>query len=143
MVFDSDGGDRPGADDMRSRPAYFIGVVAEITEIHPQTLRHYERIGLVSPSRSPGNVRMFSQVDIERVRLIQRLTTELGVNLAGVEVVLNMRDRYQQQAAEHERSLLEIAPALRSGNRQRLRNALLRVTQDPGTPPNPERRPLP
>ena len=142
MVFDSDGGDRPGADDMRSRPAYFIGVVAEITEIHPQTLRHYERIGLVSPSRSPGNVRMFSQVDIERVRLIQRLTTELGVNLAGVEVVLNMRDRYQQQAAEHERSLLEMRQRYEA-EIVRLRNALLRVTQDPGTPPNPERRPPP
>ena len=135
MVFDSDGGD-----DLRSRPAYFIGVVAEITEIHPQTLRHYERIGLVSPSRSPGNVRMFSQVDIERVRLIQRLTTELGVNLAGVEVVLNMRDRYQQQAAEHERSLLEMRQRYEA-EIERLRNALLRVTQDPGTPPNRERRP--
>ncbi len=139
MVFDSDG---PGADDLRSRPAYFIGVVAEITEIHPQTLRHYERIGLVSPSRSPGNVRMFSQVDIERVRLIQRLTTELGVNLAGVEVVLNMRDRYQQQAAEHERSLLEMRQRY-GAEIERLRNALRRVTQDPGTPPNPERRPPP
>ena len=135
MVFDSDGGD-----DLRSRPAYFIGVVAEITEIHPQTLRHYERIGLVSPSRSPGNVRMFSQVDIERVRLIQRLTTELGVNLAGVEVVLNMRDRSQQQAAEHARSLLEMRQRYEA-EIERLRNALLRVTQDPGTPPNPERRP--
>ena len=135
MVFDSDGGD-----DLRSRPAYFIGVVAEITEIHPQTLRHYERIGLVSPSRSPGNVRMFSQVDIERVRLIQRLTTELGVNLAGVEVVLNMRDRYQQQAAEHARSLLEMRQRYEA-EIERLRNALLRVTQDRGTPPNPERRP--
>ena len=137
MVFDSDGGD-----DLRSRPAYFIGVVAEITEIHPQTLRHYERIGLVSPSRSPGNVRMFSQVDIERVRLIQRLTTELGVNLAGVEVVLNMRDRYQQQAAEHERSLLEMRQRYEA-EIERLRNALLRVTQDPGSPPSPERRPPP
>ena len=137
MVFDSDGGD-----DLRSRPAYFIGVVAEITEIHPQTLRHYERIGLVSPSRSPGNVRMFSQVDIERVRLIQRLTTELGVNLAGVEVVLNMRDRSQQQAAEHARSLLEMRQRYEA-EIERLRNALLRVTQDPGSPPNPERRPPP
>ncbi len=142
MVFDSDGGDRSGADDLRSRPAFFIGVVAEITEIHPQTLRHYERIGLVSPSRSPGNVRMFSQVDIERVRLIQRLTTELGVNLAGVEVVLNMRDRYQQQAAEHERSLLELRQRYEA-EIQRLRNALRRLTQDPGTPPYPRRRPPP
>jgi len=129
VVFDRDG-DGSG-DDLRSRPAYFIGVVAEITEIHPQTLRHYERIGLLTPSRSPGNVRMFSQEDIERVRLIQRLTSELGVNLAGVEVVLNMRDRYQRQAAEHQRDLTE----LRQGYETeilRLRNALQRATREPG-----------
>ena len=142
MVFDSDGGDRPGADDLRSRPAYFIGVVAEITEIHPQTLRHYERIGLVTPSRSPGNVRMFSQEDIERVHLIQRLTSELGVNLAGVEVVLNMRDRYQRQAAEYERNLQDLQQRYEA-EVERLRNALRRATRDPGAPPYPNRRPPP
>jgi MerR family transcriptional regulator/heat shock protein HspR len=141
VVFDSDGGDRPG-DDLRSRPAYFIGVVAEITEIHPQTLRHYERIGLLTPSRSPGNVRMFSQEDIERVRLIQRLTSELGVNLAGVEVVLNMRDRYQRQAAEHQRNLRELRGRYEA-EIERLRNALRRATQDPGAIPPPNRRPPP
>jgi len=139
VVFDSDGGD---ADDLRSRPAYFIGVVAEITEVHPQTLRHYERIGLVSPSRSPGNVRMFSQEDIERVRLIQRLTSELGVNLAGVEVVLNMRDRYQRQALEHQQDLREMRQRYEA-EIQRLRNALRRATRDPGAPPYRNRRPPP
>ncbi len=141
MVFDSDGGDRPG-DDLRSRPAYFIGVVAEITEIHPQTLRHYERIGLLTPSRSPGNVRMFSQEDIERVRLIQRLTSELGVNLAGVEVVLNMRDRYQRQAAEHQRDLTELRQRYET-EIQRLRNALQRATREPGAGRYRDRRPPP
>lgn len=141
MVFDSDGGDRPG-DDLRSRPAYFIGVVAEITEMHPQTLRHYERIGLVTPSRSPGNVRMFSQEDIERVRLIQRLTSELGVNLAGVEVVLNMRDRHQQQAAEYQQNLREMRQRYEA-EIDRLRNALRRATRDPGAPPYRHRRPTP
>lgn len=141
MVFDSDGDERPG-DDLRSRPAYFIGVVAEITEMHPQTLRHYERIGLVTPSRSPGNVRMFSQEDIERVRLIQRLTSELGVNLAGVEVVLNMRDRYQRQAAENQRNLRELRQRYEA-EIERLRNALRRATRDPGAPPYPNRRPRP
>ena len=140
MVFDSDG-DRPG-DDLRSRPAYFIGVVAEITEIHPQTLRHYERIGLVTPSRSPGNVRMFSQEDIERVRLIQRLTSELGVNLAGVEVVLNMRDRYQRQADEHKQNLRDMRLRYEA-EIERLRNALRRATRDPGAPRYPNRRPPP
>ena len=141
MVFDSDDGDRPG-DDLRSRPAYFIGVVAEITEMHPQTLRHYERIGLVMPSRSPGNVRMFSQEDIERVRLIQRLTSELGVNLAGVEVVLNMRDRYQRQADEHQQNLREMRLRYEA-EIERLRNALRRATRDPGAPPYRNRRPPP
>ncbi len=88
---------------MRERPAVFIGVVAEITRVHPQTLRHYERIGLVTPGRSRGNVRLYSQEDIERVRLIQRLTHELGVNLAGVEVILNMRETHERQRQESER----------------------------------------
>lgn len=139
MVFDSDDGDRPG-DDLRSRPAYFIGVVAEITEVHPQTLRHYERIGLVKPSRSPGNVRMFSQEDIERVHLIQRLTSELGVNLAGVEVVLNMRESHRRQAAEHERVLQDVTQRYEA-EIARLRNALRRATRDPGAPPYRNRRP--
>ncbi len=139
MVFDSDDGDRPG-DDLRSRPAYFIGVVAEITEVHPQTLRHYERIGLVKPSRSPGNVRMFSQEDIERVHLIQRLTSELGVNLAGVEVVLNMRESHRRQAAEHERVLHDLTQRYEA-EIARLRNALRRATRDPGAPPYRNRRP--
>ena len=116
---------------MRSRPAFFIGVVAEMTEVHPQTLRHYERIGLVLPSRSRGNVRMFSQEDIERVRLIQRLTGELGVNLAGVEVILNMRDRYERQHAEHRRMLDRVSEQYEA-EIQRLRNALRRVTREPG-----------
>ncbi len=139
MVFDSDDGDRTG-DDLRSRPAYFIGVVAEITEVHPQTLRHYERIGLVKPSRSPGNVRMFSQEDIERVHLIQRLTSELGVNLAGVEVVLNMRESHRRQAAEHERALHDVTKRYEA-EIARLRNALRRATRDPGAPPYRNRRP--
>lgn len=104
----------------------FIGVVADITSVHPQTLRHYERIGLVKPGRSQGNVRMYSQDDIERVRLIQRLTSELGVNLAGVEVILNMRDRHELQRREYEhreRTLRERYEA----EIERLRNALRRV----------------
>ena len=114
--------------EMRGRPALFIGVVAEMAHVHPQTLRHYERIGLVRPQRSRGNVRLFSQADVERVQLIQRLTQELGVNLAGVEVILNMRDRYERQHSEYERTIR----ALRDRNGReiaRLRNALRRATQ--------------
>jgi MerR family transcriptional regulator, heat shock protein HspR len=69
-----------------------IGVVADLLKIHPQTLRLYERRGLVRPSRSKGNTRLYSKENIRQIVLIQRLTTELGVNLAGVEVILNMRE---------------------------------------------------
>ena len=111
---------------MRTRPAVFIGVVAEMTSVHPQTLRHYERIGLVTPGRSRGNVRLYSQDDIERVRLIQRLTNELGVNLAGVEVILNMRDRYERQRQEHERREHRLRERY-TAEIERLRSALRRV----------------
>ena len=122
---------------MRSRPVNFIGVVAEMTEVHRQTLRHYERIGLLLPSRSRGNVRMFSQVDIERVRLIQRLTGELGVNLAGVEVILNMRDRYEAQRAEHRRQMGRMRTRY-EGEVERLRSALQRMTREPAPRPREE-----
>lgn len=111
---------------MRERPAVFIGVVAEITRVHPQTLRHYERIGLVTPGRSRGNVRLYSQEDIERVRLIQRLTHELGVNLAGVEVILNMRARHERQRQEYERRERRLRERL-TAEIERLRSALRRV----------------
>jgi MerR family transcriptional regulator/heat shock protein HspR len=76
-----------------SHAAYMISAVAESYGIHPQTLRLYEREGLLSPSRSEGNTRLYTQEDLERLEVILNLTRELGVNLAGVEVVLNMRKR--------------------------------------------------
>ena len=78
------------------RPLYMISVVAEMFEIHPQTLRAYEREGLLRPARTDGNTRLYSQEDLDRIELILRLTKELGVNLAGVEVVLNMRERMDE-----------------------------------------------
>ena len=74
-------------------PVYFISVAARLVECHPQTLRTYERLGLVNPKRTGSNVRMYSQRDVDRLRQIQRLTQELGVNLAGVEVVLKLLDQ--------------------------------------------------
>ena len=88
----------------KDEPCYVISVAAQITEVHPQTLRYYERAGLVRPSRSRGNIRLYSQRDIERLRLIQRLTGDLGINLAGVEVILNMTERL----AEMERELTNL-----------------------------------
>ena len=77
-----------------------ISVVAEMFDVHPQTLRTYEREGLIRPSRTEGNTRLYSEEDVERIDLILRLTNELGVNLAGVEVILNMRDRMEQMRRE-------------------------------------------
>ncbi len=73
------------------RPLYLIGVVAEMLKIHPQTLRLYERKGLIRPSRTVGRTRMYSDEDVDEIRRILRLTRDLGVNLAGLEVILKMR----------------------------------------------------
>ncbi len=73
------------------RPLYLIGVVAEMLKIHPQTLRLYERKGLIRPSRTVGRTRMYSDEDVDEIRRILRLTRDLGVNLAGVEIILKMR----------------------------------------------------
>ena len=75
-----------------NQPVYMIGVAAELCGVHPQTLRQYERLGLVAPSRAGAKNRLYSEGDILRVRRIQRLTQELGVNLAGVEVILRLLD---------------------------------------------------
>jgi len=83
-------------------PCYVISVAARMVEMHPQTLRNYDRLGLIRPSRTAGRVRLYSQRDIERLCKIARLTDDLGVNLAGVEVILNMSEhieRLQQQLA--------------------------------------------
>ena len=88
--------------DDRNRPLYMISVAAELAGVHPQTLRIYEAKGLVTPKRSAGNTRLYSQADIERLDLIGRLTDE-GINLAGVMRILDMRERMEQQDAELEK----------------------------------------
>jgi len=82
---------------------YTISAVAEMYEIHPQTLRLYEREGLLKPSRSDGNTRLYSDSDLERLEIILSLTRDLGVNLAGVEIVLNMREKMEAMQREFER----------------------------------------
>jgi len=77
----------------RSKAAYMISAVAEQYQIHPQTLRLYEREGLLAPSRSEGNTRLYTDEDLERLEVILKLTRDLGVNLAGVEIILNMREK--------------------------------------------------
>ena len=81
---------------MTDRPCYMISVAAELVGMHPQTLRIYEARGLVRPTRTAGNTRLYSERDLERLRLIQRLTTELGLNLAGVEQVLALQDELRR-----------------------------------------------
>jgi MerR family transcriptional regulator/heat shock protein HspR len=88
---------------MTERGRYMISVAAELVGMHPQTLRLYETKGLVSPSRTPGGTRLYSEADLERLRLIQRLTTELGLNLAGVEHVLRLEDELRRMQARMER----------------------------------------
>jgi MerR family transcriptional regulator/heat shock protein HspR len=88
---------------MDERPRYMISVAADIVGMHPQTLRIYETRGLVRPKRTAGNTRLYSEADLERLRLIQRLTTELGLNLAGVELVLRLEDELRKAHARIER----------------------------------------
>ena len=82
---------------------YTISAVAEMFDIHPQTLRLYEREGLLKPSRSEGNTRLYSDEDVERLEVILSLTRDLGVNLAGVEIIINMREKMDAMQREFER----------------------------------------
>lgn len=84
----------------RSKAGYMISAVAEIYNIHPQTLRLYEREGLLLPSRSDGNTRLYSEEDLEHLEVILSLTRDLGVNLAGIEIILNMRARMKEMERE-------------------------------------------
>lgn len=86
----------------KSKAAYMISAVAERYEIHPQTLRLYEREGLLAPSRSDGNTRLYTDEDLERLEVILKLTRELGVNLAGVEIILNMREKMEAMQKQME-----------------------------------------
>ena len=82
---------------------YMISVAAELVGMHPQTLRMYETKGLVRPKRTPGGTRLYSEADVERLRIVQRLTTELGLNLAGVELVLRLEDELRKAHTQIER----------------------------------------
>ena len=96
----------------QERPRYMISVAAELVGMHPQTLRIYEQKGLIRPQRTGGNTRLYSDADVDRLRLIQRLTTELGLNLAGVERVLHMEDELQRMRRRLERMENDMRKAL-------------------------------
>jgi MerR family transcriptional regulator/heat shock protein HspR len=107
------------------RPRYMISVAAELVSMHPQTLRMYEQKGLVRPKRTAGNTRLYSEADLERLRLIQRLTTELGLNLAGVEAVLDLEEQLQRMHARMERLEREMREAIAEVHRQYRRDLVL------------------
>lgn len=90
-------------DPLHDEPCFVISVAARMLDLHPQTLRYYERVGLIRPHRSRGNRRLYSPRDIERLRAINRLVDDLGVNLAGVEVIFNMRQRMEEMQEEMDR----------------------------------------
>ena len=110
---------------MDDRPRYMISVAADLVGMHPQTLRMYEQKGLVHPQRTAGNTRLYSDRDVERLRLIQRLTTELGLNLAGVERVLHMEDELLRMRRRLERMENEMRQALEEVHRQYRRDLVL------------------
>ena len=83
-------------------PVYLISVVAKVLNIHPQTLRQYEREGLITPSRTEGKTRLYSQKDIDRIKTILRLTRDLGVNLAGVDIILRLKEQMDEMEREIE-----------------------------------------
>ncbi len=117
---------------MVDRPRYMISVAAELAGMHPQTLRVYEQRGLVLPQRTAGNTRLYSDRDIERLRLIQRLTSELGLNLAGVERVLRLEDDLRQMRRRLEHMEAEMRRALDDVHRAYRRDLV--IYQPPQAP---------
>ncbi len=115
----------------RARAGYMISAVAELYKIHPQTLRLYERVGLLKPSRSQGNTRLYTDSDLERLEVILTLTREMGVNLAGIEIILNMREKMAEMQRQMEEFIRfvqeELARGLRSAQERRTRDAIVRV----------------
>lgn len=107
------------------RPRYMISVAADLVGMHPQTLRIYEQKGLVRPKRTPGNTRLYSERDLERLRLVQRLTTELGLNLAGVEHVLRLEDELQRMRLRFDRLERELRDEIANVHRQYKRELVL------------------
>ena len=110
---------------MDDRPRYMISVASELVGMHPQTLRIYEQKGLVRPKRTAGNTRLYSESDLDRLRLVQRLTTELGLNLAGVDHVLRLEDQLQRMQRRLERLERELREQVEAVHKQYRRELVL------------------
>ena len=119
----------------RAKAGYMISAVAELYRLHPQTLRLYERVGLLKPSRSQGNTRLYTDSDLERLEVILNLTRELGVNLAGIEIILNMRDKMGEMQAQMEAFMKfvrsEMARGFVAPDERKIRNAIVRLSPRP------------
>jgi MerR family transcriptional regulator, heat shock protein HspR len=122
---------------MDDRPRYMISVAADLVGMHPQTLRIYESKGLVRPKRTAGNTRLYSESDLERLRLVQRLTTELGLNLAGVEHVLRLEDQLRRVHSRLEKLEREMRERIEEVHKQYRRELVL---YRPPTHPVPKRQ---
>ena len=107
--------------DDHEEPAFIISVAARMLGLHAQTLRYYERVGIIVPSRSRGRIRLYSRADLERVRQVQRLIDELGVNLAGAEVIIDMSNRLKALEEENDALRREL---------QRIRDTRLPAPRD-------------
>ncbi|MGD0272755.1 MAG: helix-turn-helix transcriptional regulator [Gaiellaceae bacterium] len=121
------------------RPRYMISIAAELVGMHPQTLRIYEAKGLVRPQRTGGNTRLYSEADLERLREIQRLTTELGLNLAGVERVLVLEDEMRKMRSRLDRLEREMREAIEQVHRSYRRELVIYRPPQPPLP-HPRRR---
>jgi len=111
--------------DASTRPIYMISVAADLVGMHPQTLRMYETKGLVRPHRTPGGTRLYSEADVERLRIVQRLTSELGLNLAGVELVLRLEDELRKAHAQIERLQQQLRQEVQKVHKQYRRDLVL------------------
>lgn len=116
---------------MNDRPLYMISVAAELAGLHPQTLRMYETKGLLRPARTPGGTRVYSEADIERLRLVQRLTTELGLNLAGVDHVLRLEDELRRVRSRMRQLERELRDEIRTTHKQYRREVVVYQTPQP------------
>ena len=110
---------------MDDKGRYMISIAAELVGMHPQTLRIYEQKGLVRPKRTSGNTRLYSDADLDRLRLIQRLTTDYGLNLAGVEMVLGLEDQLRKMQRRMDRMEREMLERMRDIERQYKRELVL------------------
>ena len=122
---------RTNAKRKKARAGYMISAVAELYKLHPQTLRLYERVGLLKPSRSDGNTRLYTDSDLERLEVILTLTREMGVNLAGIEIILNMREKMAEMQRQMEAFTSfvqqELSRGMRAASARPPENALVRV----------------